>query len=263
MLLPLGNISRVIAGVMFPSLATIQGDPQRVSGIFLKTIRAVALLAFPVSIGTFVVAEPLILTLYGPKWEGSVELLRILSLLGINQSVGSLNGIIYQSQNATVLQFKWGLVVNSLCVSAILAGLPYGTRGVAIAYTVTSLAITIPNWMVLGLVIPIKLSEILWVCAGPFLTAALMGSSVFLVDSFLLSDAHVAVRWGLKSHLVQPFFWHLLRVFVSKLSKKQNNSCSRDYGSRRQSDLVRESEEKSLGSFNSAWFCRADRRGSL
>lgn len=233
MLLPMGQITSVVGRVIFPSLATIQHDKQRVKRIFLKTIGSVALLGFPVSIGIFVLAEPLILTLYGPKWEGSIELLRILSLLGINQSVGSLNGLVYRSQNATLLQFKWGLVVHAFCVAAIFAGLPYGARGVAIAYTAASMAVTIPNWLVVGRVIPMRISEVLRVCAAPFFASITMGAVVAAVDQFLLADSHVAVRLGVGVatgvavffgliSLARPVAWEDAKLLVrERLSKSK------------------------------------------
>lgn len=194
MLLPLAQITAVISRVIFPSLAKIQDDPERVKRIFLQTTGIVALFGFPISIGIFVTAETLILTLYGDKWAGSIELLRILSLLGINQSVGSLNGIVYQSQNATMLQFKWGMVVHSLCIAAIFLGLPFGALGVAIAYTAMSITLTIPNWMILSRVIPVKISDILLVCSVPFFASLTMGILIAMVDFFLMQQAHVAIR---------------------------------------------------------------------
>ncbi len=233
MLLPLGQISSVVARVMFPSLATIQHDKQRVKRIFLKTIGSVALLSFPMSIGIFVLAGPIVLTMYGPKWAGSIELLQVLSLLGINQSVGTLNGIIFRSQHATMLQFKWGLIVQTLCIIAIFIGLPYGAKGVAIAYTATSMAITIPGWVILGRVIPIRVREILRVCAAPFLASIAMGVVVFVIDQYLLPDSHVAVRMGVGIatgvavffgliSLARPAAWEDAKLLVrERLSKSK------------------------------------------
>ena len=180
MLFPLANITQVLAKVMFPSLAMIQDNKQLVKSAYLRVVRLVCLTTFPISIGVFVMAEPIILGLYGQQWVGSVEILRVLSLLGISQSVLALNGSIYQSQGATMLQFKWGLLFKLIIISAIVAGLPYGVMGIAIAYTAASLCITIPNLLVLGRVIPIRLRDVFASCYLPLLFSTIMGLVVYL-----------------------------------------------------------------------------------
>ena len=180
MLFPLANITQVIAKVLFPSLAKIKDDKQLVKKGYLRVVRMVSLLAFPTSIGAFVMAEPIILGLYGPQWEGSVEILRVLSLLGISQSVTALNGAIYQSQGATMIQFKWGLLFKLFIIAAIVAGLPYGTLGIAIAYTLASSLTTIPNLLILGRVIPVRLRDVWKACCKPLLMSSLMGLAVYL-----------------------------------------------------------------------------------
>lgn len=188
MLFPLANVTQVLAKVMFPSLAMIQENKQLVKATYLRVVRLVCLATFPISIGVFVMAEPVILGLYGQHWMGSVEILRVLSLLGISQSVLALNGSIYQSQGATMLQFKWGLLFKLVIISAIVAGLPYGVMGIAIAYTAASFCITIPNLLVLGRVIPIRLRDVFASCYLPLLLSAIMGLVVFLFIMFVGSS---------------------------------------------------------------------------
>ena len=179
MLFPLANITYVIAKVMFPSLAKIKDDKQLVKKGYLRIVRMVSLLAFPASIGAFVMAEPIILGLYGPQWEGSVKILRVLSLLGVSQSIVALNGSIYQSQGATMIEFKWGLLFNLFVIAAFAVGLPYGTLGIALAYTIASTIITIPHLMILGRVIPVRLRDIWKACCKPLLLSCLMGLTVY------------------------------------------------------------------------------------
>ncbi len=179
MLFPLANVTQVISKVMFPSLAKIKDDKQLVKKGYLRVVRMVSLLAFPTSIGAFVMAEPIILGLYGPQWEGSVKILRVLSLLGVSQSIVALNGSIYQSQGATMIQFKWGLLFKLFIIAAIVSGLPYGTLGIAIAYTIASILTAIPNLLILGRVIPVRLRDVWQACCKPLLLSCLMGRAVY------------------------------------------------------------------------------------
>jgi len=74
-------------------LAMIQDNKQLVKSAYLRVVRLVCLTTFPISIGVFVMAEPIILGLYGQQWVGSVEILRVLSLLGISQNRIEINSV--------------------------------------------------------------------------------------------------------------------------------------------------------------------------
>ncbi len=65
MLFPVQNISGQISRVMFPASSQIQADPQRISSIYLRMTRTIALLTFPMMVGVSVVAEPFVLALFG------------------------------------------------------------------------------------------------------------------------------------------------------------------------------------------------------
>ena len=187
MLFPLNNVTRVVARVLFPSFSKIQDDKQLVTNSFLRVIGMVALLTFPISVGGFVMAEPIIIGLYTESWAGSVDILRVLSLLGVSQSIVALNGVIYQAQGATMLQFKWGIIFKIITVASIALALPFGVMAIAICYSVVSTLLTIPKFWVVGKVIPVRLAQVCRVCLGPALASVAMGSGVFLY-LYLMGD---------------------------------------------------------------------------
>lgn len=215
MLLPVTNFSRVLAKVMFPSMSKIQNQPEKVKSVYLKLVGVTALVSFPIAIGMSLLSEPLILVMYGPKWVGSIELLRILSLLGLNQSVCSLNGIVFTARGATMLQLKWGLISKPLVIGATLLGLPYGAYGVAVTYTLASFLITIPSWLVIGRVIPVSVSEILEECKGPFFCSLVMASVVVLLLQLAIKN-HNSVMQLSVCFVVGAIVYAVL-AYISKL----------------------------------------------
>ena len=150
MLFPLANVSQVIARVMFPALSTIQEDKERVRKIFLKVTRAIALVTFPMMLGLFVTVEPFVVTLFGRNWAGMIPILRIFSLVGMMQSIGTLNGNLYLSQGRADVQFRVSLLVRTIAVLGIVIGLRWGIFGVALGYAIASFINSYPSFSYAG-----------------------------------------------------------------------------------------------------------------
>jgi len=64
--------------VAFPTYSRMDGDRAKVAAGFAKSVRIIMLVAIPFSLGLSVAAEPLILTVLGPKWVETVPVVRIL-----------------------------------------------------------------------------------------------------------------------------------------------------------------------------------------
>lgn len=64
--------------VAFPAYARLQGDRATVAAGFAKSVRLIMLVAMPFSLGLAVTAEPLVLTVLGPKWAETIPVVRIL-----------------------------------------------------------------------------------------------------------------------------------------------------------------------------------------
>ena len=69
MLYPLQAISAVIGRVMFPLYSRMQDDLEKFRNIYLSIAWAIALVSFPMMLGLMVVAEPLVLIVFGKQWE--------------------------------------------------------------------------------------------------------------------------------------------------------------------------------------------------
>lgn len=153
MLTPLQNISSVIGQVTLPAFARIQDDNERFRFAYVKSCMLVALITFPVMAGLGVVAHPLIIAVLGPKWVGAIRVFQILAPVGLVQSVQGSVGQIYVSKGRTDWNFRFGAVYCVVLVAAFIAGVRYGTIGVATAYCITYLGLL----MIPGLLIPFRL----------------------------------------------------------------------------------------------------------
>jgi PST family polysaccharide transporter len=138
MLYPVQNISWVIGKVMFPAFSKIQDNLAKVRSTYLKTVKAIALISFPIMLGLFIIAPEFVKVVFGLRWIETITTIRILCLCGLFHSIGTTVGIIYLSMGRADMQFKlqfWGTALVLVCV---LSGLRWGINGVALFYTLQS-----------------------------------------------------------------------------------------------------------------------------
>ncbi len=160
MLTPVQNISSVIAQATFPAFAKIQDDNERFRQAYVRSCMLIALITFPVIAGMGVVADPMIRAVLGTKWVGAIRIFQVLAPVGIVQSVQTTVGPIYMSKGRTDWMFGWGIASGCILVTSFLVGIRFGVLGVAVAYCVAYLGITmIPSFLVPFRLIDLKISE--------------------------------------------------------------------------------------------------------
>jgi len=180
MLLPLNSVSRVIANVLFPSFSRIQDDRIRIRHIYLKITRSIALITFPLMIGLLVVANDFVATLFGNQWAPMVPVLQILCIPGMLQSIGSLNGSIYQSLGKTELQFKVTFLIKVVRIIFLIIGIYWGIIGVAWAYALSNYLLLYPSYYFPCKLIKISFKGLIQNLSSIFVCAFCMGGIVWM-----------------------------------------------------------------------------------
>lgn len=142
MLKPLQYISWSVGNVLFPALSSLQENTERVRSAYIKIVRSVSLVTFPMMFGLMIVSREFILTFYGDKWEPVIIPLQILCVVGAMQSIGTTVGVVFNSQGRSDLQLKWGVFASSVYVVAFLIGVKFGLIGLILLYV----AVGIPMW---------------------------------------------------------------------------------------------------------------------
>ncbi len=135
---PLYKISTIITRVTFPAFSRIQNDNPTLRTGYLKVVRYISMITFPMLAGMFVVAPEFILVVYGSKWTPMILTLQILCLAGALKSVGTTVGTILLSKGRPDIQFKWNILTVIVLTIAVLSGVKYGIEGVAAMVTISA-----------------------------------------------------------------------------------------------------------------------------
>lgn len=120
--------------VAFAAYSKIQSRPDAVASAFLKAVRLIMLIALPFYLGITATAEPLVLTVLGPKW---VEAIPIIQILTLAMPFMALQIMFAPANNALG---RSGLTVRNALIGALvmpivfLIGIRGGTHGMAAAW---------------------------------------------------------------------------------------------------------------------------------
>ncbi len=186
MLFPVYQLSTAATRVMFPALSSIQEQTERVRNAYLGATRLIALAAFPLLAGMGVLADLIIVTLFGPVWSGAAPVLRILCLVGLLQSVGTTLGWIYTARGRTDIMMRIGLLAAIANTVAFLVGVRWGIRGVAAAYAASNTALHVVSWIVAGRLVGLRYPRMAGNVAGALACAVAMAAGVHAARSLLL-----------------------------------------------------------------------------
>ncbi len=196
MVFPVGQISGVISQVMFPSLAQIQHDKPRIKEIYLKMNRVISFVTFPMMGLAFLLAEPFVLLVLGEQWREMIPLFKIFTVVGALQSVGTLVGNIYMALGEMKLYFKVNLYSGIVFILASIIGVKFGITGVAIAYSLASVAVGIPQWIVTGKLINVSLLD--------YFKAWFMSFVLAIVPTALIGLLYFF--FGVEMHFIEALF---------------------------------------------------------
>ena len=185
MLYPLNNVAGVIVRVLFPALSTIKNDNQGLKQAYLKVIRFIALVTFPLMFGLAVVSDTFVLVVFGERWHSLAPLLLILSTVGLLQSIVTTVGTIYMLKGTTSLMFKIGAINAGVVVLSFIIGLPFGVKGVAIAYALANLILLYPNLKLAWDQIDLGIMEALNELKHFFLSSMVMAIVVQLLGQWM------------------------------------------------------------------------------
>ena len=135
MLVPLQNISWALGNSLFPVFSKFSNDRNRVFRNYTKVISFISAITFPAMAFIHVYSKEIISIFYNEDWLLAGEILKVLSICGMIQSVISPAGIVFMAMGRTEIQFKLGFI--SLVATAAVVGiaLPWGIKGVAVSYS--------------------------------------------------------------------------------------------------------------------------------
>jgi O-antigen/teichoic acid export membrane protein len=182
--IPTENLNSAAGEVAFSALSRLQDDPIRLKSYFLKGYSLILALTLPATIACALFADDIILVLLGPKWKEAAYIFRFLAPTMLVFAIANPLSWLLSSIGLVGRLLKMGLVIAPLMIVGYVIGLPYGPRGVAIAYSsvMTLWLIPLIAWALHGTAISFR--DILLAITRPLAASIVAGAVAFGVRLF-------------------------------------------------------------------------------
>ena len=174
----------VVAGrVLFPAFAAVDRDD--LAGAFLVSVRYSAIVSLPLAFGLAVLAEPLVVTLFGEGWEGSVDCMRVLSLYALAVAIGIPAGIAYKATGQAGVLLKLAVPRTALVIGSIALFVDDGIVAVAGCQAAVAGLFAVIGLTIASRMLAVRPGELASALLPPTAAAAAMGLVAFAVSSAL------------------------------------------------------------------------------
>ena len=199
MLLPVANLTHVITPALMPVLSKFQNDKQIIYSTYLKVIKVLAIIGFPLSIFLYFSANEIINILYGSQWVQSIPIFKILALTVGIQMVLSSTGSIFQALNRPDLLFYSGIlsaffVIGGICYGIFIGkSLEYIGYGLTIAFIINFIQVF---YILIRIALKFSYLQFLKCFFFPIVISACTGIVLFMIS--LLSIEQILISLCLK-----------------------------------------------------------------
>jgi O-antigen/teichoic acid export membrane protein len=153
--IPTSSLNSAAGEVAFSALSRLQDDPGRFKSYFLKGYSVLLAMTMPMTVACALFADDMIFVFLGPKWKAAATIFRLLTPTILVFAIANPMSWLVMSLGRVRRALKMGLVIAPLLILAYVMGLPYGPKGVAVAYSATMLLWVVPVivWSVHGTII--------------------------------------------------------------------------------------------------------------
>ena len=188
--LPIQNLRYPLGRVAFPAMSRLQNEPERFRGYFIKYCSFLAFASMPLVSILYLCSENIIRVFLGEQWLGAIELFRILAIAGFIQTVATLRTTVIMASGHSKRLWRWGLYNAASTVIAFIFGLPWGAKGMAIAYCIVNYVMLHPMLLYAVKDTPVRPVDFYRSIVYPFLASITMCALYLLVlaDFLKMSD---------------------------------------------------------------------------
>ena len=211
--IPTQALNGATGTVAFSALSRLQNDPARLKSYFLKSYVLLVSLTVPITIFSALFAEEIVQVVLGPKWADAATIFRCLTptilVFGIIDPTYQYMVAIGKQVRSLHIAF----VIAPLVIVSYLIGLPYGPKGVALAYSIAMTLWVVPHvfWCVHGTTIsPRELFFTLW---RPF-AAGVLAAALTLVLQASTGEINLVVLRLFAEGAVMSIAYAAILVFV-------------------------------------------------
>ncbi|MDA7936075.1 lipopolysaccharide biosynthesis protein [Akkermansiaceae bacterium] len=183
-LIVLDLLTSVATKVCFPVFSALQEDAESYARVFLKAIRFTARLSFPAMLGLAAIAPICIPVIFGEKWSGSIEVMQVIAIGSVLQSVSIINYSAIVAKGRPGVNLLFHSIAILIDIVLYVTVLPYGILVFSVFYSCRLVISSFLSYFVLQRVTGIRVADCLRVLCVPLILSVIMASCVVAIQKF-------------------------------------------------------------------------------
>lgn len=191
MFLPVQNLTHVITPVLLPVLSKRQNDYEYIYNSYLKVVKVLATIGFPLSVFLYFSSSEIINIVYGSQWSQSIPIFKLLSLTVGIQMIYSSAGSIFMIINRTDVLFYFGIVGAFIVVGSIVYGIFIGNSLESVAFMLMgafSLNFLIVFYLLIHVLLKKSFLNFLKITVSPILISLVMASVLWFFSKIEIEN---------------------------------------------------------------------------
>ncbi|MCL2825345.1 MAG: oligosaccharide flippase family protein, partial [Polyangiaceae bacterium] len=143
---PAAKITSVIGTVAFPAFARLQEKRAEMVALFEDSLRAIMLIAGPISIVIYAIVPDIVFHVIDEKWAPIIPLVRVLVVAGCLRAMVELGGPLFQAVGRGDLDFRMNLTRFLCTMLLVWPACAYGGLKAVAVVAVLGIASGLPIW---------------------------------------------------------------------------------------------------------------------
>ena len=192
--LPMEKVGNIIVQVAFPAFSSIQDDVELVGRHYLKAVRILSFVTFPVFWGISSVAPEIVGVFLGQKWVQVGVPLALLALVIPFRMIGNLMSPTLRGLGRADVELRNVLIATALLPVSFLVGVNWGLVGVSLAWVLIFPIVFVINMLNFVKVIQIRARDIFKAMSLPLIIGLVMGLTVNGMEVLILDSLNIHIR---------------------------------------------------------------------
>lgn len=212
---PISKVNPIINKISLPVFAKIQDNILEVKNVFFKKLKVLTYVNAAILLGLFAISQTMILYIFGEKWQQSIVLLQLLSIVFLFKSIWNPMGSVLLALGKASVGFYWNILLVIVTVPIVLfSSISGDVTYVGFCLIGGQLLMFVPNYYLL--VRPALgncFMELINALAKPLLISGIMCGSVYYIGDVLkahnFSPLLVLIFQILSGIILQPVLMYI------------------------------------------------------
>ncbi|MFZ3064379.1 MAG: MOP flippase family protein [Nitrospirota bacterium] len=215
--IPLDKIVSLVTQIAFPAFSEIQDDAERLKSYFVKIIRFIAFITFPLFCGIFLVADDAVILFLTEKWRPIIIPLKVLCIVSTLRAVNAMNIPLALAKGRGNIAIFSNLLFATALPLGFYIGSFYGLDGFAYSWLIVFPFLFAALTVITLNIINLSIAEYSKAIMHPATATVLMVVSVLLLKEFALRDVNKIISiLGTMTLSVSAYFIYFL-LFNSEI----------------------------------------------